>query len=315
MAGWSLEIEAAVGARAAVYVGDEADTLALDPVATEGVTVFPAALGVHATRLPWFLGLRVEEGTVHAGGLELGEARVGARAGDWAEIWMGRDDVVFMLDREEEPEVLSIGVRPALSRAWLPLHSTGLGAGVRLADRAKLDVSAQYASATADAPYLLARGGVVPLRTGELSLALGGAIAYLPSPSLGTQLGYTFDLDARHGEQRLVAGFTSVSRDELPAMQGVLLGVDTRLFPRRALSPALAFRGERLTGLDPEEDARWLASSRLGLRFLDRHAEAYVEYLHATEEGEVSAAADVVILDNRVERDNDVLQLGLSFRL
>ncbi|MBM4368069.1 MAG: hypothetical protein FJ102_17795 [Deltaproteobacteria bacterium] len=313
--GWKLEIEAAAGARAAIYVGDEADTLALDPVATEGVTVFPAALGAQATRGPWFAELRVEEGTVHAGGLELGEARVGADLGDLIDLWVGRDDVLFTIDRAEEPEQLSIGVRPALSRAWLPAHATGLGASLGAAGRASLDLAAQYASSTADAPHLLARGRVVPLARGAASLAVGGGVAYLPSPSLGTQLGYTLDVDARHGEQRLCVGYTAIEREGLSSLGGVVIGLDARFLPARALSPGVALRGERVTGLDPAEDARWLASTRLGLRFLDRKGEAYVEALHATEEGEVATGAGVVVLDDRVERANDVIQLGLAFRL
>ena len=131
VAGVHLDAAFALGAQALVYVGDASDVTRYDPVATETVRVVPAAVSVTVTRplggVDAWAALRMEEGTVHAGGLEAAEARVGVTRGGWLGAWVGRADLPLSFDREYEAEDLTFSVRPLLSRAVLPLHATGAG--------------------------------------------------------------------------------------------------------------------------------------------------------------------------------------------
>lgn len=115
----------ALGVQAVPYVEQDADLLALDPVQNEGIRVIPAVLSA-TLRAPYGVEarLRVEEGQVHAGGLELAEAKLGMQH-PIAGFWLGRGDLPVSRDRELESEALLYSTRPPLSRTLLPLHANG----------------------------------------------------------------------------------------------------------------------------------------------------------------------------------------------
>lgn len=324
LAGWHAEFGAALGARGVVFVGDSADVVAFDPFATEGVGVFPAAVEARVERAWAFGELRLEEGTVHAGGIEAAAAFVGARVpGGWGELRAGRDDVRFTADRAIEPEDLLLSVRPALSRAWLPLHATGGSVTLAVPGRASLQAALAFSSFTSDAPYLLVRADLFPLgpllerpsaRVDGFRFDVGGSFAILDSEALGEQRGWTVDATLRYDVASLSVSWTDIRSTGTFTGGSAELGLT--LLPRRAVRPLLAARLEYVTGLDSHEDARWIGGARLGATLLAGKLTVYAEGYLPREEGSASGGSDdVVVLDDSVERANDTLLVGAQLRI
>jgi hypothetical protein len=321
-AGFQISGDAALGAQALPYVGDDADVTRLDPVATETVRVLPAAAALRLDGPDGFYGaLRVEEGVVHAGGLEAAEARVGWRHA-WTDGSLGRDDVPLTRDRELEAEDLVFSVRPVLSRDLLPLHATGARAVATWpGERGSLAVGASWPALTSDAPWTWARLTVSPLgplpeeqdaRPGSPRIQLGGAIARMDSPTLGESVLLAGDLSVAWGRVFGDAGWIHAvdGPEEWLAEAGVAIG------PSQGPDVHVAARGERATGLEEGEDARWLASARVALRLHDRRVELYAEGLHSIEQGSATRPGeDVVVLNDSIERSNDLLAFGVLLRL
>ena len=319
--GWHVELGVALGIRAAVYVGDESDIVQADIATTEGVGIAPLGLGVVASRGPFFGELRIEEGTVHAGGVEAAGARLGVRdSAGIASFSAGRSDVEFTSDRTTEPEDRLFSIRPMLSTALLPLHATGGFGTLAWPDRVELRTAVVFTSITSDAPWMIARADVYPL--GELPLRagagtpgirfdLGGGVAYQNSPSLGETLGWTADATLAAGPVYLSAGWISgvdsaVRSDGYAELAG-------RLFPEKAISPLAALRGERATGFG-EEDERWLVGGRIQADIRRWHVAPWIEFHHSEETGTGDVPDDVVVLQASAERDNDVLFVGALAR-
>jgi hypothetical protein len=324
VAGWHLEVGAALGARAAVYVGDDAALTRWDPVLSEGVGVFPAALEVGLSRRWVFGELRVEEGVAHAGGLEAATALVGARVPEgWGEVRAGRGDVVFMADRAIEAEELLFSVRPVLSRVWLPQHATGVWVSGGWPGRVSAGVGAAWAAPTSDAPYLVGRldvhpWGEIPEHAGAggstARARLGGAVARLDSEVLGRQLGWTVDGELCWRGVGLRGGWVWVDVGASVPMTEAWGEAEVHLLPNAPVAPMVGGRVERVTGLEVDEDVRWLAAGRLGASGWEHRAQVWVEAHFSREVGERTAEG-AVVLDGRVERPNDAILVGAAIRM
>lgn len=326
-----LTPEAALGAEVIPYVGAEADLTRLDPVATANARIPVAALGLdvgaagglHAT-------VRIEEGIVHAGGLESVEAHVGwEHPAGWAGAWVGRRDLALTRDREMEGEALIFPTRPTLSRASLPVHANGAGVLLAVPDRARLTAGVAWTTTTADAPWLWLRLAAHPLGplpewqdepAEALRVQLGGGAAHLASEGLGAQWVLTADLAARWRTVSVDAGWTEVQTTDAPGgdvrRDGLVAEVGTRVAPLPVGDLHLAARGEHLTGLEPGEDARWIGAGRLAWRSEHRRAEVYLFGQLSRESGTgVAPGEDAVGLPGGAERANDLAGLGMLLRL
>jgi hypothetical protein len=258
---------------------------------------------------------------VHAGGVEFGEARVGwASPKGFGGAWVGRADLPATRDRDMEAEDLPFSTRPALSRAVLPLHATGVGVGAAWPECADVDLGASWPTTTADAPYTWARLRAHPL--GALPeewdapvegprVQLGGGVARLDSPSLGETLLVEADLAGRLGGFALEGGWIRLATDHVSDEAWAELGGATPAVHGADLH--LALRGERVTSLVEDEDLRWIGTARLSLRASDRRFALYAEYTLTREEG--TPAGDVVTLDRGIERANDTLAVGARLRI
>lgn len=320
---FTLTAEAALGAELAAWVGDEADVVAWDPWATEGVRMAASALGVEVEhRVGAFAELRVEEGVVHAGGLEAAEAAVGWKGGEWGELWVGRGDLGVTLDRSVEAEDLGLSTRPVVSRAALPLHANGAGGELGWDDRVELAGGAAWSSSTVDAPWLWGRIEVSPLgeRPDRLDapaegfrVAAGAGAAWLRSVALGEQRLLTGDVSLRFRAAALDAAAIHLHTPDDADRLELWAQVGTRLARAGKGDVHLLVRQERVTGLAEGEDARWLTTGRLAWRSADLGA---VPYLHATVSREtgsgVAAGEDAVGLG--AERANDVYGAGMLLR-
>lgn len=319
----TLTAEAALGAELAAWVGEEADVLAWDPWATEGVRMAASALGLEVEHeVGAFAELRVEEGVVHAGGLEAAEATVGWKGGEWGEWWVGRGDLGVTLDRAVEAEDLGLSTRPVVSRAALPLHASGVGGELGWEERVEVAGGAAWSSSTADAPWLWARLEVAPL--GErperldapvegLRGSAGAGAAWLRSAALGEQRLLTGDLSLRFRAAALDVAALHLHTPDAPDRLELWAQAGTRLARAGEGDLHLLVRQERVTGLAEGERARWLTTGRLAWRSADL---GVVPYLHATVSREtgsgVAAGEDAVGLG--AERANDVYGAGMLLR-
>ena len=318
------QVHAALGARWTAAVQDDADLSSLDAVATPQVTLAQSALEVGLSSPVDPDGhvrvralLRVEEGIVHAGGLEAGEAWVGLDAlGQVLAMQLGRDDLPVTRDRRTELEEQPHALRPALSRTALPVHADGAALTLSWPRLASAQGGLSWQSRTADAPMQWTRVDLSPLaRTeGPFSVELGGAALRHPSPSLGTSTLWVADGQLGLGPVRLAGGWQRFDRPT-GLLQETLaeVGLDLRLVGLHHL--AVDLRGERVVGLVDGEDARWLGTGRLAWRHAaDPDVQGYVEALLSREQGSVAASDDVLVFDDRIERRNDALALGLLTR-
>lgn len=307
LSGFHLRIDGAVGAQAQLWVGDGADSTLADPYTNETVRILPAALGVGIERGPAWAGLRIEEGTVHAGGLEAGEARVGLAGGPFR-AWIGRSDLPWSLDRDVEIEDQAPSLRPVLSRTVLPLHATG--AGLELSPAfATVEAGASWTALSSDAPWLWARARLHPLPRAVIRPQLGGALLRSDSPSLGEQWAWAADLRVESDPAWVSGGYAWARTGSERAEAWVELGGQVPLGP---VEPQLVLRGERATGLAEGEDLRWIGLGRVGLGLPAWRLSTYVELLHSVEEG---TPAGVLSLDGGADRANDAVSLGLLLRL
>lgn len=322
------EVDAALGARWMVLVGDDADLTRYDPVANEGVAVSPLALEgelIHTSGL--FSALRLEEGVVHAGAVEAAEAKVGWRAPQgWGELWGGRGDLPVTRDRRIEVEDNRFSVAPLLSRAALPSHAAGVGGGIAWPERAELNGGLAWTSTGADAPVTWGRLDLHPLgAVPEAELAdrdrpafnLGIGASRLDSQALGRSALLTADGELRLGSWQVAGGWTRWTSDDgvTRARDGATAQVGGRALRLGAWGVYLAARVERVTGLEEGEDARWLGAARGSLAERDQRWEAYVEWLPSRELGTgVIDGEDVVVLGRGVERANDALSVGARAR-
>lgn len=326
---FTLTGEAALGARAWVWVGEAADTTRYDPVNTEGVGIAPLALeGEARTEAGLFALVRLEEGVVHAGAVEAAEARVGwAAPAGWGELWLGRGDLPVTRDRLREPEDRALGLSPVLSRATLPWHATGAAGSLCWPEKITLQGGLSYSAPSSDAPWAWGRLDLHPLgappdderRSADgLVFGLGAGLAALRSPSLGDSRLLSADAELRWGTWLLSGGNTStLARDtggeetRRAAWNAQIGGgLDLRQTTLRA-----TLRAERATGLEAGEDARWLGAGRLSLLRQDAAIEGFVEWLLSAEQGDgVEDGEDVVVLGRGVERANDALAIGLRLR-
>lgn len=326
---FALHGEAALGARAWVLVGDEADTTRYDPVATEGVGVSPLALeGLAQTEGGVYALLRLEEGVIHAGAVEAAEARLGwAAPGGQGELWLGRGDLPVTRDRGREPEDQALGLAPILSRTLLPWHATGAAGALAWPERATLQAGLAWTTASADAPWTWGRLDLHPLgpvpddeRVNSVTptFVLGGGLARLDSPSLGQSLLWTADGELRLGPLLLGGGWTGTEQgegEERSSRRAVHAQAGGGLLTVRNITLHAMLRGERATGIEAGEDARWLGAGRLSLSAHEAALEGYAELLLCRERGDgVEAGEDVVALGRGVERQNDALSLGLRAR-
>ncbi len=325
-----LSGEAALGARAWVWVGEDAETTRYDPVATEGVAVVPLALeGEARTARGLFALVRIEEGVIHAGAVEAAEARLGVEApGGWGELWLGRGDLPVTRDRTREPEDLALGLSPVLSRATLPWHAAGAAGGLSWPERASLRAGLAYTAPSSDAPWLWSRLDLHPLgappaderlRVAAFTADLGAGLATLDSPSLGRTRMLSGDLELRWGPALLAGGYTRVDGEDAGGAQTARAAWDLQagagVLDLGPTTLRVALRAERATGLEEGEDARWLGLGRLSLTDPDAAVEAFVEALLSREQGDgVSEGEDVVVLGRGVERANDAISVGLRMR-
>lgn len=299
---WSISW--ALGARGLVWVGDEADLTRYDPVAAENVQVIPAALELEYQPADWFARVRVEEGLIHAGGLEAAEASVGW-ARPWAEVALGRDDLPVSADREVETEELGFFFRPVLSRSVLPLHTTGVRASFAWPTRASLTTGLSWPTPTADAPYRWARASIGPL----VGLRLGGALLSLDSAATGRFTWIAADGAWSLGPVTVAGGWNqAVDTQKRWQWQAELRG---ELFPERAQGGVIGARVEQVFGLEEQEDSRWLLTSRAGVRLRPEGVLLYVEAQHAAEVGTLPVTPGVVVVEDGVARANDVVAVGL----
>ncbi|MCK6502097.1 hypothetical protein L6R53_01605 [Myxococcota bacterium] len=317
------QVHAALGARWTAAVQDEADLTLLDPVANPQVGLAQSALEVGLSSPVDPQGhvrvqalLRVEEGIVHAGGLEAGEAWVGLDALDQVlAVQLGRDDLPVTRDRLSELEDQPHALRPALSRSALPVHADGAALALAWPRIASARGGLAWQTRTSDAPMQWARLNLSPLgrAEGPLSVELGGAFLRHPSPSLGTSVLWVADGQLRAGPVRVGGGWQRFDRPT-GLLQEILaeVGLDLPLVGLHHL--ALDLRGERVVGLVSGEDARWLGTGRVAWAHqADPDVQGYVEALLSREQGTV-ATADVQVLDDRIERRNDALALGILTR-
>lgn len=326
---WRPSIHASLGAQWMAWVGDEADLARFDAAPTEAVRMAQSAAeleavgpgGVAAT-------LRLEEGVFHAGGLEAAEAWVGligweGRLG----VWIGRNDLPVTRDRQRENDELVLSQRPVLSRTLWPIHPTGAGGGLALADKLAVQGGASYTSLNADAPLWWVRADLTPLgpppdRQDEavqgVCMLLGGGWLAQRSESLGDTLLWTADLELRIGPAELSGAWVhhEVSRDALrDQRQEWIAAAGSRLFRVGTGDLHLQVRGERVTNLLPGEAVRWLPMGRLALRLQEGRVQIYSETLLSFEEGSgVLPGEDVVASGRGIERDNHVVSAGMLVR-
>ncbi|MCB9763419.1 MAG: hypothetical protein H6739_26870 [Alphaproteobacteria bacterium] len=318
---FTLSWEAALGAQWVAWVGDESAIARLDPIPTESVRIVQSALGIEITGpLNSYAALRVEEGLVHAGGLESAEALVGIQSSNRVfGAWVGRNDLEVSRDRDYEPEQLIHSVRPVLSRVTLPIHAGAAAVSAAWPERASLEAGVAYPSLTADAPYVRARVRLHPLGTMPeaqdgyaegVRFQLGGAALWHPSPSLGTSLWTDADAELRWRWWMLSAGWIRFDGPQLS--QELLAELGGRLFGVRRADLYAYGRVERATGLEDGEDARWLGAGRLCWRAAEGRVRVYTELTMSREQGTAPADGDVVVLDPSIERRNGTAALGLQ---
>lgn len=95
----NLEIGAALGAEAWPWVAADADLLSLDPIATEGVQVSPAAADAEIAIDIVEVEVRLEQGAVHGAEVEVAEALVGlSDPGGWVSASIGRGHLPITYD-------------------------------------------------------------------------------------------------------------------------------------------------------------------------------------------------------------------------
>ncbi len=315
----ALDLEGAIGVQAVPYVEQDADLLALDPVNNEGIRVIPAALSA-TLRAPYGVEarLRVEEGQVHAGGLELAEAKLGIQH-PIAGFWLGRGDLPVSRDRELESEGLLYSTRPLLSRALLPLHANGVGGYLSWPEQLTLEVGGAWPALSSDAPWWWGRLRLHPL--GELperedlrperpAFQVAAGIAGMDSPSLGRSLLVVVDGSARLGPVGLDLGWLRLSGKQ--TVQEIVLSVSAVLLDKEPFSLGVGLREERSWGQEAEQ--RWISSSRLYGTWKPAFLTLYVEAYLPIEDGEAPAKPGVVLLDRSLERANNWGAVGLLFR-
>lgn len=312
-------VDIALGAQVLPYVGDQADLGAGDVVLSEGVRISASALTLEVRHPSGFgAGLRVEEGVVHAGGLESAEATVGwASPRGVGELAAGRDDLVVTLDRQYEPEDRGFAWAPALSRIVLPVHANGVFGAAAWPDRGVLRGGAAWTTTTADAPWWFGRLAVHPL--GALPdredgaadgwrLQLGGGAAYLPSASLGDRWLVTADAVIRY-RAWAVSGAWVVDHADRDRSEWWVAGFG-RLWawPRGELR--LGVRSELVTDLVVGESSRWVGASRLTTSLDCGHVDLWTEGWLSRE---TPTPADGVVATPR-DRLNDLVSVGVTWR-
>ncbi len=320
-----VDLSAALGATVWPYVGPDADVVRLDALSRPGVRVSPAVAGVHVARDDGFFGeARAEEGTVHEGGLELGEARVGYQHPDgWVGAWVGRSELPLAYDREVEPEGLGYATRPVLSNAVLPVHANGAGTSMAWPDHGSVDVGASWPALTSDAPVLWTRLHVTPWGAlpddadaasdaARAMIAVGAATQR--STSLGTLALASADLAVRWRSLGFDASGLVARRGA--TRTSLLVGFQVPLLPGHAPDLLLRTRIERVGALLPDEDSRYVADVRLAARTRDRRVTTYLECVLSREQGAaVAEGEDVVDLGRGIERANDACGAGLLLRM
>ncbi len=316
---FSLDLEGAIGVQAVPYVEKDADLLALDPVNNEGIRVLPAALsatfgapyGVEAR-------LRVEEGQVHAGGLELAEAKLGIQH-PIAGFWLGRGDLPVSRDREIESEGLLYSTRPLLSRALLPLHANGFGGHLSWPERLTVEAGGAWPALSSDAPWWWGRLRLHPL--GELPeredawvekpvFQVAGGAAGMDSPSLGRSLLLDVDGSLRYRWIGLDLGWLRQSGAK--TVHEIFVSTSAICINTDLLALGLGLRGERSWGSEAEQ--RWIGSSRLYGTLKPAFLTLYLEAYLPIEDGEAPPQPGVVLLDRSLERANNWGTVGLLFR-
>jgi hypothetical protein len=315
----ALDLEGALGVQAVPYVEADADLLALDPVNNEGIRVIPAALSA-TLRVPHGVEarLRVEEGQVHAGGLELAEARLGIQH-PIAGFWLGRGDLPVSRDRELESEGLLYSTRPLLSRVVLPLHANGVGGHLSWPGRLTAEAGAAWPALSSDAPWWWGRLRLHPL--GELPewedkrsdtpvFQVAAGIAGMDSPTLGSSLLLDVDGSARLGPVGLDLGW--LRRSGAETVQEILVSASAVVLEKEKFCLGLGLRGERSWGSETEQ--RWIGSSRLYGSWKPAFLTLYVEAYLPLEDGEAPLQPGVVLLDRSLERANNWGAVGLLFR-
>lgn len=320
---FEIHAHASLGAQWLPWVGAEAAVARLDPVNAPGVRVVQSALELELEGpVGSWATFRVEEGVVHAGGLEAAEAALGFRtANGVASAWIGRDDLPVSLDRVYEPEALVHSTRLLVSRASLPLHVGGATTQLAWPERARLRGGVAYGSAAADAPYLWARAelhplGAPPHRQDDavegFALQLAGGALRHASPSLGMGWLQSADAELRYGPWLLSGGWLRFAQAQDWREAWVELGGPIAPLPEGDLH--LLLRGERVTGLELGEDARYLGAARLTWRAAEAHVRLYAETLLSRELGDgVVDGEDLPSLARGVERPNGTTAVGLQF--
>lgn len=320
-----LTAEAALAAELVPWVGSEAELTRYDPVASPNVRIPYAALGLEAVAPGGVeVAVRVEEGVIHAGGLESAEAHLGwFHPHGWLGISLGRDDLPVSYDRAREPEDLTSTLRPVVARAFLPAHANGATAQLAWPNRMGLWGGVAWANGPADAPWAWARLEVHPWgrlpeaqdAPDSVGGALGAGVALLDSEGLGRQEVLAGDLSLRVRSFGLDLAAVR-HRSEDAAHLELWAEAGGRVAPLPVGDLHLSVRGTRLSGLVDGEDTRWVAAPRLAWRSDAYRVEAWVQGQLSREVGTgVAPGEDVVGLPGGAERANDLVAAGLSARL
>lgn len=325
--GW---LGASLGIQWLARVGEEAEQTKLDPVLREGVRAVQGSLDLALRGPSWTLAhLRVEEGLVHAGGLEAAEAELGLRepeGGAW--FIVGRGDLFVTWDRLREAEGLLFADRPGISRTLLPLHVNSVRAGAASERVGAVQAGLSWAAATSDAPYRWVRADVHPL--GEPGLyqdshvegprvRLGGTFLDLDSPTLGGRRLLGADGEVQLGHHTLGGGWQRWEESPLLGAATVRSGaqafVGLQVLELGPHALRLDLQGERAAALVDGEEARLVGQARVAWQPLEAAFTGYVGARIQREQGSaVSPGEDVVDLGRGVERANDVVHLGFLAR-
>lgn len=325
--GW---LGASLGVQWLAWVGDEAEQTKLDPVLREGIRAVQGSLDLALRGPSWTLAhLRVEEGLVHAGGLEAAEAELGLREPE-GRGWfiVGRGDLFVSWDRLREAEGLLFVDRPGISRVYLPLHVDSVRAGGALERLGAVQAGLSWAAGSADAPYRWVRADLHPL--GEpgpyqdshvegLRVRAGGAFLDLDSPTLGGRRLLSADGEVQLAHHTLGGGWQRWEESPLTGAAAVRSGVQVflglQVLELGEHAVRLDLQGERAQALVDGEEARLVGQARVAWQPLEAAFTGYVGTRLQREEGSaVAPGEDLVDLGRGVERANDLVHLGFLAR-
>ncbi len=258
--------------------------------------------------------LRAEDGLLGPDPAHAVEAWAGvALARGSLGLWMGRNDLPVTRDRLRENEELALSWRPLLSTAAGPLNVDGVGLGLAWPGKLTLRGGAAWPDLGEQAPRLWFRGDIHPMgpppdREDDAVPAFAFRVGGGGFQDRGTGLGlWDADLELRLGPAVLGADWIQLrGTGQEPPLREWILSLGSEILPLANGGISLHLRGERLTGLDPAEGARWLPAGRLAWRGADGAVQIYAESALSFEVPELPALP--------IARENGLVALGMLAR-